>query len=151
MNRSWGTIKRYRWALRPSFNPWVVGSNPTRPTCLMPIHSDASARMAESAMHGKLPNNSLMPSSTKPDRIKLRLSSARRSEIELAAALSGRTVNDFYSKFGFTLMPPSSTRAMYLKVEDAESTFEGLSNWPIAVLPETQPRAHSEGHIPLYP
>lgn len=34
----------------------------------------------------------------------------------------------FYSKFGFTLMPPASKRAMYLLVKDAESTIAGLTD-----------------------
>lgn len=33
----------------------------------------------------------------------------------------------FYEKFGFTLMPPASKRAMYLLVKDAESTIAELS------------------------
>jgi GNAT superfamily N-acetyltransferase len=32
----------------------------------------------------------------------------------------------FYEKFGFTLMPPASKRAMYLLVKDAEATVAGL-------------------------
>lgn len=34
----------------------------------------------------------------------------------------------FYEKFGFTLMPPASKRAMYLLVKDAEATIADLSN-----------------------
>ncbi len=33
----------------------------------------------------------------------------------------------FYSKFGFTLMPPATKRAMYLLIKDAESTIRGFS------------------------
>lgn len=33
----------------------------------------------------------------------------------------------FYEKFGFTLMPPASKRAMYLLVKDAEATIADLS------------------------
>lgn len=36
-----------------------------------------------------------MPPATKSDRLELRLTSAQKSEIEQAAALSGRTVTDF--------------------------------------------------------
>jgi uncharacterized protein (DUF1778 family) len=36
-----------------------------------------------------------MANATKSDRLELRLSSAQKSEIEQAAALSGRTVTDF--------------------------------------------------------
>ena len=36
-----------------------------------------------------------MPTPTKSDRIELRLTSAQKSEIEQAAALSGRSVTDF--------------------------------------------------------
>lgn len=32
----------------------------------------------------------------------------------------------FYEKFGFTLMPPASKRAMYLLVKDAEATIADL-------------------------
>jgi len=32
----------------------------------------------------------------------------------------------FYSKFGFTLMPPASKRAMYLLTKDAEATVQTL-------------------------
>jgi len=33
----------------------------------------------------------------------------------------------FYRRFGFTLMPPASKRAMYLLVKDAEATVQSLS------------------------
>lgn len=33
----------------------------------------------------------------------------------------------FYEKFGFTLMPPASKRAMYLLVKDAEATISDVS------------------------
>lgn len=32
----------------------------------------------------------------------------------------------FYEKFGFTLMPPASKRAMYLLVKDAEATVTSV-------------------------
>lgn len=41
------------------------------------------------------------------------------------------TLNDaaesFYRKFGFTLMPPASKRAMYLLIKDAEATVATLA------------------------
>ncbi|MEP6479274.1 MAG: GNAT family N-acetyltransferase [Rhodoglobus sp.] len=33
----------------------------------------------------------------------------------------------FYSRFGFTLMPPASKRAMYLLTKDAEATVQGIA------------------------
>ncbi len=33
----------------------------------------------------------------------------------------------FYEKFGFTLMPPASKRAMYLLVKDAEATVAAVT------------------------
>ena len=41
-------------------------------------------------------------------------------------ALDGKA-ESFYSKFGFTLMPPASKRAMYLLTKDAEVTIEQMS------------------------
>ncbi|NYJ31734.1 GNAT family N-acetyltransferase [Galbitalea soli] len=34
----------------------------------------------------------------------------------------------FYEKFGFTLVPPASKRAMYLLVKDAEATVTAMSS-----------------------
>lgn len=46
-------------------------------------------------MYGTLPYTDVMIKATKTDRLELRLTSAQKSEIEQAAALSGRTLTDF--------------------------------------------------------
>jgi uncharacterized protein (DUF1778 family) len=47
------------------------------------------------SMYGNLPYAGCMAPATKSDRLELRLTSDQKSEIEQAAALSGRSVTDF--------------------------------------------------------
>jgi uncharacterized protein (DUF1778 family) len=53
------------------------------------------ARPESLHLYGNLPYTWPMASATKSDRIELRLTSEQKSEIEQAAALSGRSVTDF--------------------------------------------------------
>ena len=78
-----------------------------------------------------------MANVTKSDRLELRLTSEQKSEIEQAAALSGRTVTDFSVSvlvreaddvIRFELMPPAARRAMFLLVSDAEATIASISS-----------------------